>query len=484
VFGVPEPDQVIGGDGSGRAHVASTQSEAPVPALETAVGVLDPTATALCAPISEADPCGPDLDSEADSDYLNFFAQVTGILPTSFFSPEDGRPFDPATIDIKRQLDAIKPLLAQSRDVRLLTVQARLLILNRDLAGFSMTIAVIAQLHDKFWDTLHPRPLNGDLDGRLAAIATLELPTVVFALQYAPLFEGRRTGSISYRRWMIATGEAKPRSGEAELAIASITEAIDQAGPAVLAAPRKHIALLKVSLDRIRAAFAAHGNSAGLETLTGLVGKILALIDPYAATAAGEINAATSSSDDQRDVAATDKAAGPVLTSIVDAAHALAAIADYYSHAEPSSPALPLVRQAHQLIGKSFLEVMTILMPSQVEQAAFQIGTDAVFDLPLSKLPRLSEVASGVPSVANNAGEPADSMQQHTEAEQQRYRVESRSQAIALLDLVQRYFRFSEPSSPVPMLCDRARALAERDFMGVLRDVLPKSALKNINTDK
>jgi type VI secretion system protein ImpA len=53
-----------------------------------------------------------------------------------------------------------------------------------------------------------------------------------------------------------------------------------------------------------------------------------------------------------------------------------------------------------------------------------------------------------------------------------------------LLDMVQRFFRLSEPSSPVPMFCDRARALAERDFMGVLRDVLPKSALKNINTDK
>jgi type VI secretion system protein ImpA len=53
-----------------------------------------------------------------------------------------------------------------------------------------------------------------------------------------------------------------------------------------------------------------------------------------------------------------------------------------------------------------------------------------------------------------------------------------------LLDLVQRYFRHSEPSSPVPMLCQRARALAERDFMGVLRDVLPKSALKTITADK
>jgi type VI secretion system protein ImpA len=65
-----------------------------------------------------------------------------------------------------------------------------------------------------------------------------------------------------------------------------------------------------------------------------------------------------------------------------------------------------------------------------------------------------------------------------------RYRVASRAQAIALLGGVQRYFRVSEPSSPVPMLCDRARAMAERDFMSVLRDVLPKSALRNVNTDQ
>ena len=64
------------------------------------------------------------------------------------------------------------------------------------------------------------------------------------------------------------------------------------------------------------------------------------------------------------------------------------------------------------------------------------------------------------------------------------YDIQTRSQAIALLEQVQRYFRASEPSSPVPMLCERARALAERDFMGVLRDVLPKAALKNPRLDK
>jgi hypothetical protein len=34
------------------------------------------------------------------------------------------------------------------------------------------------------------------------------------------------------------------------------------------------------------------------------------------------------------------------------------------------------------------------------------------------------------------------------------------------------------------MLCDRARALAERDFMGVRREVLPKAALKSFDPEK
>jgi type VI secretion system protein ImpA len=67
---------------------------------------------------------------------------------------------------------------------------------------------------------------------------------------------------------------------------------------------------------------------------------------------------------------------------------------------------------------------------------------------------------------------------------QPRYRVESRPQAIALLEQFQRFFRQSEPSSPVPWLCERAHVLAERNFMAVLRDVLPKAALKNIAADK
>jgi type VI secretion system protein ImpA len=136
---------------------------------------------------------------------------------------------------------------------------------------------------------------------------------------------------------------------------------------------------------------------------------------------------------------------------------------------------LPLVRQAHLLVGKSFFDIVNILVPSEVENAAFAIGTDRVFDLPLGKLSDLSEVAHD-DAEKGESGDGSDA--------QQFYRVESRGQAIALLDQVRRFFRQSEPSSPIPMLCERARKLAELDFMTVLRDVLPKSALRNSGEDR
>ncbi len=443
---------------------------------------LDPAVAALCAPMTGPDPCGPDLDFDGDTDYLNFFAQAEGILPTSFFSAEDGRAFDRTTVDIASQLELVKPLLSRTRDIRLLVMQARLQILNKDLAGFAVSVAAVAQWLETFWDDVHPRCPGGDLSARLMAVAALDVPTVVFPLQYAPLFEVRRIGVITYRGLMIAADDVKPRTGEQKLAVAALMEARGDADPAVLAVARKHIAMLKAALDRIRGAFAARGTSAGLESLPALVIKIQTFIDPAAAesaTARADADGAAEPGEAElpQDRGAT-KAAGAPPTSLAEAREALAAIADYYGRREPSSPTLPLVRQAHQLIGKSFLEVISILVPGHMEKAAFQIGADQVFELPVGKLGKLPEVnaAADGPAAADSGVSP--------DGAAVRYQVESRAQAIALLDQVQRFFRHSEPSSPVPMFCERARAFAERDFMSVLRDVLPKAALKNIGVDK
>jgi type VI secretion system protein ImpA len=461
------PQQPVTGPEASKPKVVAASSPDTL-----AIRTFDPAVAMLCAPLSETDPCGPDLDVEGDGDYLNFFASAENILPRSFFSPEDGRPFDRATIDLPGQLDAMKPLLERTRDLRLLILRARLFVLNRDLGGFAVVLAAITEWLEKFWDAIHPRPQDGDLDARAATVSALDLPTVVFPLQYTPLFDGGRIGAVTYRMWMIASGEVKPRQGEQKHSTSTLTEAMADTDPAALAASRKHVAMLKASLGRIRNAFMLKGTSAGLQNLPALVDKISAFIDPLAAAqATPEAEAGAPAKD-----GATVKPAGAAPISLTQARDALAAIAEYYSRMEPSSPTLPLVRQAHQLIGKSFIEVMTILVPTQMEKAAFQIGAEQVFELPLGRLSKLPEMAPAPPP-ADGAGRPDG-----TGAPQ--YAVESRSQAIALLDQVQRFFRASEPASPVPMLCDRARALAERDFMGVLRDVLPKAALKNAGVDK
>jgi type VI secretion system protein ImpA len=432
---------------------------------------LDPKLAPLCAPFSDEDPCGPDLDLEGDPQYLDFFVNVEGVLPTAFFSVEDGSPFDRTTIDIASQLNAIKPLLQRTRDLRLLILRARLSILGGDLGGFALNLAATAWWLDKFWEAVHPRLSSGDGVSRTTVIGTLELPTVIFPLQYAPLVEAGRLGAISYRSWMIATGEVKPRTGEVQLAQSAITDAISAADPAVLAATCKHITLVKTSLESIRSTFYAKGDSAGLEKLPALVKAIQELIDPQ--VAAPIADAAASAVDADSDGAAATVAAGATPASLTHAREALAAIADYYTRSEPSSPVLPLVQQAHLLVGKSFLEVMTIMVPSYVDKAMFRIGTDQFFDLPLHKL---SNVADG-PAPADREGSLAEDPPQPGPAPQ--YTVASRAQAIALLDQVNQYFRRFEPSSPVPMLCERARALAGQNFMDVLKGVLPKDALKS-----
>src|SRR5262249_51399462 len=181
-------------------------------------------------------------------------------------------------------------------------------------------------------------PQPGDA-ARSGAISSLDLPTVVFPLQYAPLVEARRLGPISYRTWMIATGEVKPRTGEVQLPQATVTEAVSAADPEVLAATRKNIALVKTSLDTIRNVFLMNGESAGLDKISALVAPIRGFIDPQATAAEAGAPA------DAADVAgAVAGETGPEPTTLVHASGALAAIADYYSRSEPSSPILLLVR--------------------------------------------------------------------------------------------------------------------------------------------
>jgi type VI secretion system protein ImpA len=500
----------------------------------------------LTAPVSEADPCGPDLDLEGDPDYLNFLAKAEGILPASYFHVQDGKPFDRGSIDFAAEFQTAKPLLERTRDLRLLATIAKLHILNRDLSGFTDCTTAVATLLDSQWENVHPRGEGGDYAMRMVAIETLDdLPTVVHPLQFVPLINHRRIGAITYRNYMTATGEVRPRADEEQpLDTATIDKALMESDLAPLVEMLRRFEALQDTLGRIRSIWierAGFGQAANLDKSTQTIAKIVTLLggvvakrDPsLAPVQAGEAVEA------QAGTAAVEQ-----IASREDAAASLAAAAAYFSRVEPSNPALLLVRQAQQLVGKSFVDVIRILVPTHAEQAAIAVGTQHVFDLPVERLSALetgadapeeyeapqeplpeqtsawdapsaepgeespaaaaegdipggplpSEEAGSEPeadATSGNSGEPgqggssfeAGAPSEMPNARKQRPRAATRQQAFALLDQVAAYYRATEPTSPIPVLLDRARALAARDFMSLLKDFLPESALRTITTE-
>ena len=91
-------------------------------------------------PISDEEPCGPDLELSGDSEFMNFMAATEGLLPAAYFS------FDRKTIDFGATFATATALLARTQDLRLLALEAKLTILNRDIAGFARRIGAIAWL--------------------------------------------------------------------------------------------------------------------------------------------------------------------------------------------------------------------------------------------------------------------------------------------------------------------------------------------------
>jgi type VI secretion system protein ImpA len=57
------------------------------------------------------------------------------------------------------------------------------------------------------------------------------------------------------------------------------------------------------------------------------------------------------------------------------------------------------------------------------------------------------------------------------------FKVTTRQKAIDLLQQVGAFYRLSEPASPIPLLTDRACGLSQKDFLSLLKDVLPDANL-------
>ena len=222
-----------------------------------------------------------------------------------------------------------------------------------------------------------------------------------------------------------------------------------------------------------------------------------------------------------------------VCASVDEAQAALAGCLGYFRRVEPSSPAVLLIGQAQRLIGKSLIEVIQIMFPEHVDKAMLEIGDDTKYQLPLERLggdgsdggygddsgdgdgyasdgdeeesssyddeesssdDEETDAGDGTGEETDDEGEQgadeeAENEQPNAEAESgasasaaaatvPAITVASRAEAIARMKAVAGFYRHAEPSNPVPLLMDKACALAQQDFLSLLSDILPEVGIR------
>ena len=444
----------------------------------------------LLTPVSEAEPCGPDLDEIGDDDYLNFMMRAENQLPQrylDFRDTTDGVPFDPARIDVKAEVKTIAALLEQSRDLRLLTLEARFQAFAGQIEGFSECVQAIASLVSTHWEEVHPKGFEGDFTLRQNTVSGLDSrATIVAALEYAPVLRDDRAGTISLRDLAIANGTAPPRKNERNSDLNFITETLkaDRNRAAVESVHASVTACLE-ALTTIQNAFdeaTEYAFSPDLDHLRGILGKLHELIEigrpdlaaglvaPSEAGAGVDEPAADSQAGPDHGMpqaaAAVPRVEGVAVTSQRAAAAALLAAEQYFGLHEPSSPALILIHQARMLVGKPFIAALEALMPESSEQAV--ITVDATFGFAFNMTKMRAIIADCATSESATAGE-AEAVAT--------YAASTRQEATAIIQGVSSFFRTTEPSSPIPILLSKADRFLNQNFSAILADILPKKTV-------
>lgn len=465
----------------------------------------------LTKPISAEEPCGPDL--EDDLDFMNAMARLEVVLPTSYFRrDDDGRQiaFDRTSIEFPAAFADLGKLLGRSRDLRVFVLAAKLTILNRDVPGFAASLSAMADLLGTYWDEMHPRAMDGDFVMREVALQGLdELATVVLPLQHAPLFTSRRIGPFMFRSQLVASGETKLVDGEQHPDASTIQAALGDVDADELVAVLGRVNGARDALTRLRTNWLEKvgvDHPLSFPRLATLLDQIAAFLDAAVARrvpghqAAGPEPVPAS----PQGLAANTVSFSPgSLSSILHVKDTLGACLGYFRKTEPSSPAVLLIGQAQQLIGKSLIEVIQIMFPDQVDKAVFEIGDQRRFRLPLERLPAPdgygaeSEYEADADESDGESSDEADSSydsdaeagdEAPEEAAEKEPVVEaaaevalepsaivigSRAEAVSAMRAVAAFYRQVEPSHPTPLLMDKACALAQHDFMSLLGNILP-----------
>lgn len=331
----------------------------------------------LTAPISEAEPCGKNLedtDTLGSLDAYQIFGQSSlDPAPKVAGEPErkETRKSDrpPNWEDIR---DESLEALRTSKDLRLLAYLGASALRTDGIAAFVETLSTAAQWLETYWAHVYPL-VDEDAVFRQNALNCFADPVAVIdALRRAPLVSHRQHGRFSLRDVDIVSGQATPGEREERPDEARITAAFSATPLGELTSLQESINGALTAIGAIDAAMRGAAGSEVAPSFDGLSAqfkKMLAVLRAQVAAHPDGSSAAVADEEVAGEAAGSGVVAVGAIKSRQDAIRALDAAAEFFRRNEPSSPIPLFLERAKRLVSKDFLEVLADVAPDALPQA-------------------------------------------------------------------------------------------------------------------
>ena len=326
----------------------------------------------LLAPLSAEDPCGPDLSYDPALQELEILIQ--GKPETQFSEAEEP--------NWKQVREKSLALFARTKDLRVAIFLVLAELEEEGFLGFFPGLQLIRRMLEQYWDTLHPKldpESNNDPLERMNLLSSLSTPEGTFGdslrvlrrVKRAPLCHSPRLGTLSLSQIQAASSNvATPAEGNQSPAtkapdLAQIDAAFRDTDSTFLKQIEQAVSGAVDEVNRISDFLdrtIGVTKSASFDGLTSVLLEAGKQVSRYLAALEGtELEHPTPGSPE------TAGSRGGIQTR-TDVLQSLDAICAYYEKTEPSSPVLPLLRRAQQLVGKNFTEILQELAPDTVAQ--------------------------------------------------------------------------------------------------------------------
>lgn len=347
------------------------------------------------APLSEAEPAGPNLEYDA---------RMIALDEASVGEPERsiGDSVIPATPpdwrDVEKQASV---LMAETRDVRVAVIWTIARLANAGTEGLLDGLEIIRTLAADMWEAHWPQPDDGDVQERISALTRLSpVPgsfdadaTVLHLLLETPLTASPNFGGIS----LSEVREAKDGSDAQRRLTAALMDTPAEKAETLSST----LAALKETLTAIRDIYVQHGEGApDFRLILDLLKEMQMFLDsrPAAAPAAAPAETPMVAPAAEAAPSAVPSVAAPASVPAaaphpVDMAplptgaaplqgrqqvtEQLRQICAWFEANEPSSPVPYFLRRAIRCIGADFMDILKDIVPSAQEQVRVVLRPDA-----------------------------------------------------------------------------------------------------------